>query len=238
MFGKKIQIFFSGVIVATGIFFCCFLVKAWDPPVVAPPGGNVDTPINISANAQIKTGVITAGGIGSTGGIIAAGDITSTAGNGFHMVPRGAIIMWSGTIASIPSGWALCDGNNGTPNLTNRFIRSVSGAGENPGSTGGADSSAHSHGYSCLPRHNHSTSVSVSPNPHSHGIRYFNNVGAAGANTALISAGGTSVGTAVQSTFLSIGVSVNNRGSVSCATGAATVSRLPRYYELAFIMKL
>ena len=35
---------------------------------------------------------------------------------------KGMIVLWSGSIASIPGGWALCDGNNGTPNLKNRFI--------------------------------------------------------------------------------------------------------------------
>jgi hypothetical protein len=30
--------------------------------------------------------------------------------------------MWSGTIASIPSGWFLCNGSNGTPDLRNRFV--------------------------------------------------------------------------------------------------------------------
>jgi hypothetical protein len=55
----------------------------------------------------------------------------------FFMVPQGAIIMWSGTLASIPSGWALCDGTNGTPDLRNRFIYGVS-AGEDPGATGGS----------------------------------------------------------------------------------------------------
>lgn len=37
-------------------------------------------------------------------------------------VPIGVIVMWSGSIGSIPSGWALCDGNNGTPDLRGRFI--------------------------------------------------------------------------------------------------------------------
>lgn len=37
-------------------------------------------------------------------------------------VPVGGIIMWSGSIATIPSGWALCDGTNGTPNLIDKFI--------------------------------------------------------------------------------------------------------------------
>lgn len=34
----------------------------------------------------------------------------------------GMILMWHGTIATIPAGWALCDGNNSTPDLRNRFI--------------------------------------------------------------------------------------------------------------------
>lgn len=36
--------------------------------------------------------------------------------------PSGVIMMWSGSVASIPSGWVLCDGTNGTPDLRDRFI--------------------------------------------------------------------------------------------------------------------
>ena len=38
------------------------------------------------------------------------------------LMPIGGIIMWSGTIANIPTGWALCNGSNSTPDLRNRFI--------------------------------------------------------------------------------------------------------------------
>ena len=34
----------------------------------------------------------------------------------------GMIMIWSGSIANIPSGWLLCDGNNGTPNLSGKFV--------------------------------------------------------------------------------------------------------------------
>lgn len=37
-------------------------------------------------------------------------------------IPAGVIAMWSGAIADIPAGWYLCDGNNGTPDLRDRFI--------------------------------------------------------------------------------------------------------------------
>jgi hypothetical protein len=52
--------------------------------------------------------------------------------------PAGVIAIWSGTEASIPSGWHLCDGSSGTPNLRDKFIV---GAGSNyvKGETGGAN---------------------------------------------------------------------------------------------------
>jgi len=50
----------------------------------------------------------------------------------------GMIVAWSGSVASIPELWVLCDGNNGTPNLQNRFIV---GAGDSfaPDAAGGTD---------------------------------------------------------------------------------------------------
>ena len=47
-------------------------------------------------------------------------------------VPSGTIVLWSGTLATIPSGWFLCNGQNGTPDLRNRFVigASVDQAGE------------------------------------------------------------------------------------------------------------
>ena len=41
---------------------------------------------------------------------------------GGEQIPSGVIVMWSGNIANIPAGWALCDGTNGTPDLRDRFI--------------------------------------------------------------------------------------------------------------------
>ena len=63
--------------------------------------------------------------------------IAALSGGGGSGVPNGAIIMWSGTVATIPDGFSLCDGSNGTPDLRNRF---VIGAGRNyaVGATGGS----------------------------------------------------------------------------------------------------
>lgn len=59
-------------------------------------------------------------------------------------VPSGIICMWSGSIATIPSGWYLCDGNNSTPNLTDRFVIA---AGDNYAvdATGDGTIPAHTH---------------------------------------------------------------------------------------------
>lgn len=37
-------------------------------------------------------------------------------------IPSGMIALWSGSVASIPSGWYLCNGSNGTPDLRDRFV--------------------------------------------------------------------------------------------------------------------
>lgn len=51
-------------------------------------------------------------------------DVGAAANSHSHagVVPVGGIIMWSGTIATIPANWHLCDGTAGTPDLRNRFV--------------------------------------------------------------------------------------------------------------------
>lgn len=55
-------------------------------------------------------------------------------------IPLGMIMLWSGSIVDIPAGWALCNGQNGTPDLRDKFVLGAGGdkaPGENSaGSTG------------------------------------------------------------------------------------------------------
>jgi hypothetical protein len=57
-------------------------------------------------------------------------------------MPSGGIILWSGSIASIPVGYYLCDGNNATPNLVGKFVQGA-GSGYAVGAVGG--SATHQH---------------------------------------------------------------------------------------------
>jgi len=92
-----------------------------------------------------------------------------------YIFPSGGIMMWKGSVGSIPTGWALCDGNNGTPDLRNRFIV---GAGNSyvVGDTGGASSvtlteaqmPAHNHTTNSAGGHSHSASTG-SAGSHNHG---------------------------------------------------------------------
>jgi hypothetical protein len=65
--------------------------------------------------------------------------MTFTPEESIAVVPQGAIISFSGQIADIPDGFALCDGTNGTPDLTDSFIQGAGGT-LNPNDTGGSKS--------------------------------------------------------------------------------------------------
>lgn len=58
-------------------------------------------------------------------------------------LPIGSIILWAG--GSIPSGWAVCNGSNGTPDLRSRFVRGATNNGQLK-TTGGATTHVHSNG--------------------------------------------------------------------------------------------
>lgn len=77
-----------------------------------------------------------------------------------------AIMIWSGALASIPSGWLLCDGTNGTPALDVKYIRGAYSAGTRPSGTDvGTVGHTHTLGNSTDDAHTHATG---SDGGHSH----------------------------------------------------------------------
>lgn len=176
-------------------------------------------------------------------------------------VPVGGIIMWSGALNTIPAGWALCNGANGTPNLQERFILGAHPA-RLPGDAGGAFSQTvataaagtHSHGGATaghaitegqMPFHAHG----VNDPGHTHGWpfgnwRQFNGVNQDGSFPAGPTASLTNDPVAVAGTGISIAGAGGNQAHAHgiFADGnhahTVTVPTVPPYYALAFIMKL
>lgn len=151
-----------------------------------------------------------------------------------NAIPLGSIIMWSGTAGNIPSGWRLCNGTNGTPNLCDRFIV---GAGSTymPGAIGGAASI--SLNLQQLPAHTHSLSggEALSNGAHTHTV----NAVTTGVKTMYATnstsnnLGGTSVSTS------SAGIHSHTLSGDTQSTGSGSVhENRPPYYALCFIMKV
>lgn len=137
--------------------------------------------------------------------------------------PTGLIAMWSGSIGSIPSGWALCDGTNGTPNLRNKFIVAA-GSTYAVGVTGGsADAIVVSHTHTAT-----STSTVTDPG-HNHSI-----LSGGGDSTWALSFGaGSSTSVGTSTTGITVSTSTTNASTGTSGTNA----NLPPYYALAYIMK-
>ena len=137
-------------------------------------------------------------------------------------IPVGGIIMWSGSIVSIPTGWALCNGANGTPNLQDRFVVAA-GSGYAVGATGGsADATLVSHTHTGTTNnageHSHSyTQPSIIPNG-----EFDNN---------------TQVGPTFVTQTTSVAGNHNHTFTTDSAGSSATNANLPPYYALAFIMR-
>jgi microcystin-dependent protein len=184
-------------------------------------------------------------------------EIYNTLGDGSNLlggyIPVGGIIMWSGSIISIPSGWALCNGSNGTPNLQDRFIVGA-GSGYSVGATGGADSvtltvnemPAHSHTGSTSGAGSHSHTGSTNgAGAHSHSTNFSSVVTQPGGNETPGGGGRgqyqnisiNGVGDHAHS-FTTSGVGDHTHSvTVGNTGGGQAHENRPPYYALAFIMR-
>lgn len=139
-------------------------------------------------------------------------------------IPSGVITMWSGSIASIPAGWYLCDGTNSTPDLRSKFIVGAGSTYAVAATGGTADA--------IVVSHTHSATSSVTDPGHSHTYGGYAAFNAGSAIPAMRSdSGNTYLSTASNTTGISVSTSVTSTGS------SGTNANLPPYYALAFIMK-
>ena len=104
---------------------------------------------SIAVSGALGAATLSTDGAATVGGDLAVGGSLT----GFGIAPVRSIILWSGSASDIPSGWALCNGQNGTPDLRNRFV--VGAGGEyNVGDKGGEK--MHQLTKDEMPSHNHS----------------------------------------------------------------------------------
>jgi microcystin-dependent protein len=165
------------------------------------------------------------GTAGASGQVLlsAGGSTTPTWGSAFV---AGMIMMWSGSIATIPSGWLLCDGSNSTPDLRNRFVigafsddsgtakTTVTGTSTQTGGSKDAITVSHTHTITD-PGHNHLqtgyTGAGSGQNQGNTGDTQVTNNNSTATNTT--------------------GISIDSAGS------SGTNANLVPYFALAYIMK-
>ena len=159
------------------------------------------------------------------------------------LVPINGIIMYSGLQADIPANWAICDGNNGTPNLVNKFVvaaasfdvgssewrTSVDGTSKESGGAatktlGTNELPSHTHGITD-PGHQHTTNVDTGTLFHVGGVANAVNFGGPGGYP----------GTAFNMDDAFTGITSTDGQS---GTTGESFDILPPYYAIAYIMRV
>jgi len=145
--------------------------------------------------------------------------------------PAGVIVLWSGSIGSIPAGWVLCNGSNGTPDLRNRFIVGAGSTYAVDATGGSADAIVVSHTHSA-------TSVVTDPG-HFHTTTWSNindfNQGAATPPGAEANPDDNTGTFTINTDSKTTGITVATTNASAGTSG--TNANLPPYYALCYIMK-
>tara|TARA_R100001086_G_C11811477_1_gene251674 strand:- start:783 stop:1262 length:480 start_codon:yes stop_codon:yes gene_type:complete len=151
-----------------------------------------------------------------------SGQLLSTNGSGAlsfasatTSIPAGVIVMWSGAISAIPSGWVICDGSSSTPDLTGKFVIHAdadSGGSYNPDDAAAlGNTGAHTLTTAEMPSHNHTY--------YSRGFT------------------GASIGSGSEDYSDETALYTGGTGSAGSGNSHTHTGSLPPYYALAYIMK-
>ena len=165
------------------------------------------------------------------------------------LIPVGGIIMWSGTIAEAEalSNWAICDGQNGRPDLRDKFVQGVGSSGA--GSTAGVNDQGGANSYTLalnqMPQHKHD----VSDSGHTHSITDPGHAHTWQRQDAQINAGyrpwpannndcvSTNVNTSNESTGITGTQNGNANISESLKGGTTSIENRPAYFALCYLMR-
>jgi microcystin-dependent protein len=178
------------------------------------------------------TNVDSVGLITARSGIVATGIVTATSFSGVGAFVSGMIILWSGAADAIPSGFVLCNGSNGTPDLRGRFVVGYSDTDGDydVNDTGGSKDNTLS--VSQLPSHNHSFSGSASHN-HTHTKATH----PSGSGPEQNQSGGPEDRTNFGDTGTTSTATVTISGTTGDTGSGSAIENRPPYYALCYIMK-
>jgi hypothetical protein len=198
-------------------------------PVILGADGKIPQELWLQANYNYKLILQTALGVvvdtyDNIGGILSQVPPNPAS------IPSGCILLWSGSVGSIPAGFVLCDGTNpGVPDLRNSFVL---GAGNSyaVGQTGGSTDAI-------IVSHTHTATSLVTDPTHAH------NYAAPVAEANGQGGGGTSGQTLMQNpppstntSFVATGITVSTTNQSTGQSGSN--ANMPPYYALAYIYKL
>jgi hypothetical protein len=198
------------------------------------------TTTNFTASGTLAvTGNLTLDGASGTSGqfLTSAGSGSTPTWTTLTAFVSGMIMMWSGTIATIPSGWLLCNGTSGTPDLRDKFVigaRADDGGAAKTNVTGSYTQTGGSKDAVNVSHTHTATSDTVGDHAHSY---------TSPTDPATGSGTGGVGGGAAQNFPSTNGATTTGAGShshtitVSSAGVSGTNANLPPYYALAFIMK-
>ena len=156
-------------------------------------------------------------------------------------IPQNGILIWTGTLATIPAQYELCNGSGGKPELRSRFIYGTA-AGIDPGGIGGSDT--HTHTDQANGAHNTHTQTTAGAHQH-------NATNSIGAHTHALDAGGTTAVAIAMEANNSAGAhshTFNLEGGHTHANQSdpgnhvhnpwSTDDGRPAYYEVAFVIRV
>jgi len=194
-------------------------------PIVLDSSGRVSTEIWLTYGYYYKFVVKTSAGVtlGTYDNLYGIIGVQASVGT---TIPTGMISLWYGSIGSVPTGWYLCDGTNGTPDLRDRFVVG-GGSTYAVGATGGSANAivvSHTHTAS-------STSTVTDPG-------HFHSYTQPSPGTLVPNINGTGQGAVSGSTgSKTTGITVATSTTVDTAGTSGTNANLPPYYALAYVMK-
>ena len=140
-------------------------------------------------------------------------------------IPTGMISLWYGAIGSVPVGWYLCDGANGTPDLRDKFVVGA-GSTYSVAATGGSKDAI-------VVTHNHTATTTLTDPGHFHSAFYSGGPGG-GSKYPIATVSDTAAGGGPTST-VTTGITAATTNVAAGVSG--TNANLPPYYALCYVMK-